>query len=207
MAKRGLIVSTMFCIASLLLMGCASSQPTRFFVLNAIESARQEPAQPCRNDASMTIGINPVSVPRYLDRPQIMTKVSANEFKLSELNVWAEPLTDNLSRVMAQNLGHVPCARVVTIPKALSRTISHRLSTEVMRLEGTLGGQALLEVQWSITDELSKQVLHTRTSTYTEPVGSNDYHALVQAYNRLIDTFSREAADAFISISQGKTVQ
>jgi uncharacterized lipoprotein YmbA len=80
----------MFCFASLLLMGCASSQPTRFFVLNAIESARQEPAQPCRNDASITIGINPVSVPRYLDRPQIMTKVSANEFKLSELNVWAE---------------------------------------------------------------------------------------------------------------------
>lgn len=207
MTMRGLLISIIFCITPFILTGCAASQPTRFFVLNALEPSQKESPKSCENDKIFTLGINPINLPRYLDRPQIMTKVNDNEFKLSELNVWAEPLKDRLTRVIAQNLDSVPCADIVIMPKALSKQINYRLSADVIRLDGTLGGQALFDVQWSITEEQTKRVLIAKVSKYREPVQSHDYNALVYAYNRVLDSFSREIADSLASITQGTSHQ
>jgi uncharacterized lipoprotein YmbA len=203
MIIRGVLISIIFFITPFMLTGCATSQPTRFFVLNALEHSQKQPLKSCQNDKIFTLGINPINLPHYLDRPQIMTKVNDNEFKLSELNVWAEPLKDTLTHVIAQNLKSVPCADIVIMPKALSKQIIYRLSAEVNRLDGTLGGQALFDVQWSITEEQTKRVLIAKVSKYSEPVLSHDYNALVYAYNRLLDSFSQEIAGSLTSITQG----
>lgn len=202
MTMRGVLISIIFCIIPFILKGCAASQPTRFFVLNAPEHSQKESLKSCQNERIFTLGINPITMPRYLDRPQIMTKVNDNEFKLSELNVWAEPLKDTLTRVIAQNLNSVPCADIVIMPKVLSKQINYRLSAEVIRLDGTLGGQALFDVQWSITEEQTKRVLIAKVSRYREPVLSHDYNALVYAYNRVLDSLSQEIAGSLASISQ-----
>jgi uncharacterized protein len=207
MNVRGLLISIIFCITPCILTGCAASQPTRFFVLNALEHPQMESPQSCQSDGIFTLGINPINIPRYLDRPQIMTKVNDNEFKLSELNVWAEPLKDTLTRVIAQNLNSVPCADIVIMPKAGSKQINYRLSAEVIRFDGTLGGQALLDVQWSIIEEQTKHVLIRKVSKYREPVQSHDYNALVYAYNRVLDSFSQEIAGSVASIMQGTSHQ
>jgi uncharacterized protein len=207
MTMRGLLISIIFCITPCMLTGCATSQPTRFFVLNALEHAQKQSLQSCQNDKIFALGINPVNIPHYLDRPQIMTRVNDNEFKLSELNVWAEPLKDTLTRVIAQNLNSVPCSDIVIMPKAGLKQINYRLSAEVIRLDGTLGGQALLDVQWSIIEEKTKRVLVAKVSKYSEPVLSHDYHALVYAYNRVLDSFSQEIAGSLASITQGTSHQ
>ena len=207
MTMRGLLISILFCMSTIMLTGCATSQPTRFFVLNALEHPLKESPQSCQHDRIFTLGINPINLPRYLDRPQIMTKVNENEFKLSELNVWAEPLKDMLTRVIAHNLNSVPCSDIVIMPKAGTKQIIYRLSADVIRLDGTLGGQALLNVQWSIIDEQSQRVLIAKVSKYREPVLSHDYNALVYAYNRVLDSFSREIAGSLTSITQGTSHQ
>jgi uncharacterized lipoprotein YmbA len=142
-------------------------------------------------------------MPRYLDRPQIMTRVSDNELRLSEVNVWAEPLKDTFTRVIAQNLSSIPCADIVIMPKAGTKQITYRLSADVIRLDGTLGGQALLDVRWSIIEEQSQKVLVAKVSEYREPVLSHDYNALVYAYNHVIDSFSQEIAGSLASLTQG----
>jgi uncharacterized lipoprotein YmbA len=200
---RGLLISILLCITPFILTGCAASQPTRFFVLNALEHPQKQSPGTCKNDDIFTLGINPINLPRYLDRPQIMTKLNDNEFKLSELNVWAEPLKDMLTRVIAQNLSSVPCADIVIMPKAGSKQIVYRLSVEVIRLDGTLGGQAFFDVQWSIIEEQTKHVFISKVSKYREPVQSPDYNALVYAYNRVLDSFSREIAGSLTSLTQG----
>lgn len=200
MTMRRLLVSILLCITPFLLTGCVTSQPTRFFVLNALDLSQKELRKPCQNDKIFTVALNPINLPHYLDRPQIMTKVNDNEYKLSELNIWAEPLKDTLTRVIALNLSSVPCIDIVILPKTLSKQITYRLSAEVIRLDGTLGGQALFHVQWSITDEQAKKVLINKVSKYREPVRSHDYNALVNAYNRIIDSFSQEISDFLASI-------
>jgi uncharacterized lipoprotein YmbA len=93
------------------------------------------------------------------------------------------------------------------MPKALSKQINYRLSAEVIRLDGTLGGQALFDVQWSITEEQTKRVLIAKVSKYREPVLSHDYNALVYAYNRVLDSFSQEIAGSVAFITQGSSHQ
>ena len=52
------------------------------------------------------IGVGPVTVPDYLDRPQIATRSSSSSLQFSEFDRWAEPLEKNLMRVLAdQPLG------------------------------------------------------------------------------------------------------
>ena len=204
MNARSLIPSIIICIISIILNGCATSQPSRFYVLNVLERPQMENSQACKNESIITIGINPIDLPRYLDRPQIMTRVNDNEYKLSELNLWAEPLKNSIPRIIAKNLNTLLCADTVIFPWSGLKQFDYRLSAVVVRLDGTLDGQALLEVQWSISDERAQKILISKNSQYSEPIRSQDYHALAYAYSRVFSAFSQEIADTFKSISQGK---
>ncbi len=201
---RACFVPVIFCIISIILVECTTSQPSRFYLLNALEDSRKQGIQSCQKDSIIGIGINPVNLPRYLDRPQIMTRINDNELMLSELDLWAEPLRDNVTSVIAQNLHALKCADIEVFPWSGSKQINYRLSAMVIRLDGTPGGEAYLDVRWTILDEQAKMVLLTKESRFIEPVGSQDYLALASAYSRLLASFSRELADSFKSISQGK---
>src|SRR5919109_1073251 len=100
---------------SLLIGGCAS-QPSRFYLLSAPPSAEPVPLGTSGGQGA-TIGVGPVTLPRYLDRPQIVTQTSPYELKLAEFDRWAEALDINFSRVLAENLSLLlPTARVVLAP-------------------------------------------------------------------------------------------
>src|SRR5262245_33951851 len=68
------------------LSGCRSSPPPRFYVLPSLTSADTAlPAAP----RDLTIGVGPVSLPPYLDRPQIVTRASRAKLELGEYDQWA----------------------------------------------------------------------------------------------------------------------
>src|SRR5512145_1644163 len=88
--------------APLLLGGCAS-QPSRFYLLSAMpDNITASPAM--SNQQAPTIGVGPITLPRYVDRPQIVTRTGPYEIKLAEFDRWAEGLDANFSRVLAENL-------------------------------------------------------------------------------------------------------
>ena len=85
----------------IVLSGCASTAPSRFYVLNSLPSVETQVAA---DDQDVTIGIGPIQLPQYLDCPQIVTRIGPNELQLAEFDLWAEPLKDNVSRVLVANL-------------------------------------------------------------------------------------------------------
>jgi uncharacterized lipoprotein YmbA len=156
---------------------------------------RQSPGAPACGDArGVTIGIGPIALPKYLDRQQIMTRVSESELRLSEFHLWAEPLKDNITRVTAQNLGTLLCARAKIYPWMDPEPPDLRLSMNITRLEAVPGGDAVLDVQWTVFDEHAKKTVLARESRFTEHAGPGGYDDLVTAYSRLLSAFSREAA-------------
>lgn len=207
MNARVFLVAIIFCMILVLLIGCTTTKPSRFYVLNALEASQRQESQACQKDPLISLGIGPINLPRYLDRPQIMTRINKNELKLSEFDLWAEPLKDNVSWVIAQNLNTLLCADTEIFPWIGSKKINYRITSTVIHLDGTLGGEAFLDVRWTLFEEQAKKVLITKESRFTEPTGSKDYNALVSAYSRLLASFSRELADSFKSISQGKKNQ
>lgn len=177
------------------LTGCASSRDTRFYVLTALPAVetpgRASPA------LSPAIGLRPVGLPQYLDRPQIVTRAGENMLQLAEFDQWGSPLQDNLTRVLAANLSIlVPADRVAVFPWMKESPIEYEVTVEVAQLEGTLGGSCLLVADWAISGRGGKESLATGKSRHTEPAGDS-YATLVAAHSRLVAALGRDIATAF----------
>jgi Uncharacterized protein conserved in bacteria len=91
-------------VSVVLLAGCTHSPPVRFYTLTPLD--RQEIRRASRQEAVPgAVRIMPVDIPDYLDRPQIMTRDGKNILKLAEFDRWAGSLGDNITAVLAENLG------------------------------------------------------------------------------------------------------
>jgi len=182
----------------ILLGGCSSSSPTRFYVLRSLsDSMNKKELQVPDREHCVSIGVGPVRVADYLDRPQIVTRVTLNEVKVAEFDQWAEPLEQNISRVLADNLSVLLCTKVVVLfPWNASIPIDYQIEVEINRLDGNLGGESTLEAQWMAFDlRGSKQLLAAKKMSFTEPTGGQDYQALVSSESRALQALTRDIAE------------
>ena len=183
--------------------GCASTPPTRFFVLSSspnFEKVRNREGGHC-----FAIGIGPVKLPEYLNQAEIVTRITQNELRVDEFAQWAEPLEDNISRALAENLSSLLCTRSIAIfPWKGGIPIDYRIDVQVIQMDGMLGKNALLDMTWSITDgtDRKKLPLITKRSTYREPKGGGDYGTFVSAQSRNLASLSREIAETILILSK-----
>src|SRR5258708_10829506 len=130
------------CVFASLSSGCASTPASRFYTLSAAST-------PGTTSSNLSVTVGPVSVPAAVDRPEIVVDTSANEVWLDEFNRWAEPLQEDLSRVIAENLvGMLGTSRVTRFPQTLSTDADYRVAIEVQRFESVPGKAATLHALW-----------------------------------------------------------
>lgn len=174
--------------------GCGGSQPSRFYLIHSVAAGEILPGQTaCRPDLSL--GIGPVSLPEYLDRPQIITRTGRNELVLAEFDRWAEPLSDSFTRVLAENLSRMlGTDRVFIYPWPRTTQVDCQVAVEVNHFEGFPGGRAQLSAWWTIYGDNEKTILMRKQSEIAEPVGSGSPEDLVAAQSRVLAAFSREIA-------------
>jgi len=204
MKKYGATIITIILGVAFLISGsCAlrQSTATKFYILSPLTSPAVE-KQDEKGKKCKTIGIGPLHLPAYLDRPQIVTRVTPNEIKLAEFDNWAEPLQDNVTRVLVENISRLLCTEAVFIfPWKKSSHIDYQIDIKIVWMDGNLGEKTTLVTQWAIIDPSAKSVLITKKSEYTESVTETTYSALVAAHSRLIATFSNDIAQAIKSLS------
>src|SRR5262245_22552445 len=97
---------------------CISGRPspaTQHYVLSpVIEVSPDGAASPA---APLVIGVGPVSLPVYLDRPQMVIRPASDRIEINEFEQWGEPLRNGVTRVVAVNIARLlPETRVVTFP-------------------------------------------------------------------------------------------
>ncbi len=190
----------------LLLGGCASTAPTRFYILTALpSSARLQPLPGDRRD--IVIGVGPVELPRYLDRPQIAARMGRHELRFAEFDQWAEPLQDNVTRVLAENLSLLLATDyVVTHPWPRSAALTFQVLVRITRFEGTMGERGVLTAQWQIVDSQKRERMR-KTSSFTLPVETADYRVLVAALSRALGDLSRDMAVALRALAQSEATR
>ena len=82
------LLKTLFLILLCLYpLGCATSPPTKFYLLSPLPPPEPEASIPY-NHEPITIRVDAVTISGYLDRPEIVTRVSENEIHLGDLNQW-----------------------------------------------------------------------------------------------------------------------
>jgi uncharacterized protein len=189
-------------LAMVVLSGCAGTEPTRFYLLTP--KANPVPVTGTVKENGLTIVIGAVRLPEYLNRSQIVTRVSDNEVELGWQDRWAEPLERNFTRALAQNLEQLLFCRCPSALTAKSPPgITHRVEADVMKMDGILGQKAYLEVRWSVYDP-DKRLLLSRRSSLVHPVNGTGYEAFVRAQSAALFDFSREVATAIVELQRGE---
>ena len=137
-----------------------------------------------------------MSLPEQLDRPEIVTRSGANMLQLAEFDQWAAPLRDSFPRVLAEDLAIlIPADRVVLFPWSREALVDFEVTVDVVRFEGSLGGDSTLVADWTIAKRGAKSAPAAGRSSHTEPAGGS-YADLVSAQSRLIAALGRDLAKA-----------
>ena len=190
------ITAYALCSILLILSGCCRTQTARFYTLNTLTDRPTE-EQRVASELGVAVGLGPIQLPEYLDRPQIVTRVSPNEIRFAEFHRWAAPLGGDFSNILAENLSILLATeRIALYPWKSTTPIDCRVEIDVSRFDGRPGDSVILRSQWIIFSRDRKQALLTKTSTLSEPVGGKGYEALVSAHSRAVGALSREIAEA-----------
>ena len=187
--KRLLLLAVVLVV----LTGCAgASDPTRFYVLGPVDGTPATPRPASARD--LKVGVRAVELPRYLERPQIVTRASANRLELAEFHQWGAPLRLAMPTVLAENLARqLPSDQVQVFPWSRTFTPDAQVLVEISQLEGALNADSKLTARWRILGRNGTEV-RAGTSRLTEPSGG-DYESLVAAHSRLIGALSRDIAE------------
>jgi uncharacterized lipoprotein YmbA len=186
-------------ICWLALTGCLGgpSAPTNFYMLSPL-SVTPAGTSAASVEGRIRIGLVTVVVPEYLNRNEIVVNLDNTVYQLAEFNQWAEPLNDNLTRVLEENLTNLLRGDSIDVFLASDSSIpaDYRLEVDVLRLDGKLGGQVALISQWALLEAEEDDLILMRRSEYQEMAADNSYKGLVMAKSRTIEKLSRDIAAA-----------
>jgi uncharacterized lipoprotein YmbA len=178
----------------------AQPDPTRYYILTPIEDGAGASAANISNRASsLAIGVGPVTLPDYLSRTEVVTRLSGNQVEISPVDRWAEPLDRNFSRVLAQNLIEMlGTPRVAKFPWGASK-IDYQVQINVYRFEPMANGSARLLARWAIKDGRTGEIVTARQTDVSEPTaGKSDAST---ALSTGLGALSRDIAKAIVQAS------
>ena len=195
--RRLKIVSITF--LSLALTGClgGGSPPTNFYMLSPLSPSQAETSS-ASTEARIHIGLEKVVVAEYLNRSEIVVNLDNTIYQLADFNQWAEPLSDNLTRVLEENLTNLLQTDSINVSLASESSIpfDYRLEVDVLRLDGNLGDHVTLVAQWALLEAEEDDLKLMRRSEYREQAVDNTYKELVLTKSRTIEKLCREMAVA-----------
>lgn len=180
------VLRATLCIAlvALLLVGCAHTPQPHYYVLSGPREVTNNAAR-----SGPAIGLGPITLPDYLDRPQIVTRATDSRLALSNEHRWAEPLPASFSRALLAHLEKaLPTQDMVLHPWRSSLDIARQVQIEVTRFERGAAGAFRLSARWSVRAAGSDIGTGTRQSDIEIPVEGkgDDYDALLAAANSAV---------------------
>ena len=176
-------------------LGCAVSDPTRYYVL-ALAPAAPVTTRTADAGPAVTVGVGPVSIPGYLDRTQMVTRDGAGQVQISPYHQWAEPLDQGITRVLVEGLAaRIPTDRVAAFPwgGSMQQVLQYQVLVTIMRFDGQPGGTVVLDTRWRLVSKGGQELVFKR-STVTEATGGAGYEPLAAAMSRALGTLGQEIA-------------
>ena len=182
---------TVAALVLLVVAGCSESPPTHFYTLSGMQ------LPPAGANAPKTVvGVGPVTLPEYLDRPQIVTRASGNRVVLASFHSWVEPVDSMFTRVLVGNLSSLLATdNVITLPQRRPLALDYQVEVDVDRFDGDLTGRAVLDARWRVFGKDGEQLIGEGRSTIVQPAAEPDsYEALVAAMSQALAQMSRAIA-------------
>ncbi len=178
-------------------IGCKNTTPpVSFYTLTPVTKS-DVPPDVQQTLEHVTIGVGPINFPRTLQRPQIVTRPSANRLDLSEFHRWGGDLKQDFLNVLVQNISMISGSnQVFKYPWSNTSEPRYRISLDVNQFDGRLGESVLLNIIWEIKEAgAGNKNTDIISSIIEQPVPGNDYNALVEAQSNALKILSIEIID------------
>ena len=176
-------------LASVLLAACGTTPAPIYYTL-----VDHQVASVAARGMTPSVAIVQTKLPELIDRPQLVIRNGGNRLQLSEQRRWAEPLRNEIPRVLADDLGRLlDSSRVAALSVDAQRfAADFRVQLDVQRLDAVEGQGADIDVMWFLESRQGK--VSVGRSTLREPLAAadGDPAALVAAQRRAL---GRVAAD------------
>ncbi|MEO0248991.1 MAG: PqiC family protein [candidate division WOR-3 bacterium] len=193
--------------APLVLVGCGTSPASKFYVLNAVKG-QDVSGQVTSGPHALALAVGPVSIPDYLDRPQIVTHTAQHQLTVNEFQRWGGSLSEDIERVVIENLsGLLASDRVLVVSWQRRITGGHRVNIEINRFDAVPGGSVLLKATWALQSHDTSRVFVTQTFMSNQALSGTDYATLVAGMSEALGALSQEIAASVKSIIAAKVIQ
>lgn len=173
--------------------GCGS-KPSNFFVLSAPVASTGETAQTTRR-SGLSIGVGPVTLPEYLDRPEIVIRRNATSLDVANLDRWGGGLTENFQSVLGEVLSErLNTDRVLLHPWSVSGGVTYQVLVQVSAFEARQDGHVVLDARWTVISGETEEVIRMGRTLLREPIGTTEDGARSPDYSRIAAAMSRSVA-------------
>ena len=179
-------------IPCLLLGACmfGTSKNAKFYTLSATAT------KPVSASYAGFVGINRIQLPKYIERPQIVTqKKNSAQMNISEYNRWVESPAVLANRVVTENLS-------ILLPKAQIKMnlfkggdFDKTVTVEIIKMNAVLGEKVEL-FAWCVIKDKSGKITRQKFED-TIPIGKT-YDDLAQGASQLLAQMSQEIARLLI---------
>jgi len=181
--------------------GCALLHPTpdrsRYFTLAATGDPK---AVDARRERELAIGLGPITLPSYLDRPEVVFRVAPNELRPSPLDVWAGPLAGQFESTLTRDLELLIDGCDVTTYPWYAGTFDAIVRVDVLRFDVDGDRAAHLVARWAVRDGDGTCDGPVRESSISAPVAGNDARDAVAALSAVVSTLGGEIASAVLAL-------
>jgi len=173
--------------------------PSRFYVLTALAepSATERADAAQRGIGSLQVGVGPIAFPDYLETARMQTRMGNNRVEFSDIDRWAEPLSQGFRRALTEDLKRLLVnAIVVEYPWSPNLPVAYQVKIDLLRLERTDKGEAELVARWGVFDPKTGAVLYGEESTVNRSAAGPDTDSAVHALSEVIAELSHQIASA-----------
>jgi uncharacterized lipoprotein YmbA len=191
------------CMTLIFLAGCAviTAKSSRFYVLSPMAGAETGKQIAHAETSNVSIGIRPISLPKYLRKSQIVTRTGSNEVQMAEFDRWAGKIEEDIGRVIAENLAHMLSTdKVLSYPAISAVDTDYTIEMNISSFEGRLGESVELVARWAVFDKQGNNITSITSTRLQEQVQGLGYTDMVAAQSRALASLSRELADAIMQL-------
>src|SRR5713101_1491204 len=173
------------------------ADPAKFYLLTpAADQPSTQTAAVQSSAGGSTLGLGPVKLPPYLDRPEVVTRSAPNRLDLSKTDRWGESLQNNFTSVLTRDLAaQMGTQQIVVFPWYSTTHVDLQVQVEVYRFETDAQGNAQLSAKWTARDGTGKNILYSAESNLTQPSKPGDTADAAAALSRTVNDMSREIAN------------
>lgn len=184
----------------LLLIGSAciqigsDPQPTRYYLLEPVVAVAEN--LPVKSAQPLILALGPIDFPPYLDRPELVTYDQQRVISVAGQDRWAEPLSDNLTRTLKENLTRqFPDIIILSVPWETNGKDQLAAKLTINRFDGTLGQSTEVDIRWQLSAPPDRKLVRHGHFTAQLPIG-NSRRDLVQGLNSALAQFSLTLGEA-----------